>query len=192
MIKKKKAKKETFPEQKGRKKMAKLPAKVFLIGFMGSGKSHWGRIWADKMDVPFFDLDTRIEKAFKMKVTNIFEKKGEEKFRELERYHLRKFQNKNNFLLACGGGTPCFSDNMEWMKAQGNVFYLKAKPELIINRLMYETAHRPVIKDVKPGELLPLIQNKILEREPYYLQAHHVLHVDELDENSLSVFLLPK
>lgn len=156
---------------------------------MGSGKSHWGRIWAAKTGIPFFDLDTSIEKAFRMKITGIFEKEGEEKFREMERYHLRKFERKKNYLLACGGGTPCFSDNMEWMKTHGKVFYLKAKPELIIDHLLHETAHRPVIKDVKPGELLPFIQKKLLEREPYYLQANHVLNVDELHENSLMVFL---
>ena len=163
--------------------------KIFLIGFMGSGKTHWGRIWAGKSGIPFFDLDTRIEKAFRMKITDIFEKKGEEKFRELERHHLRKFERKKNYLLACGGGTPCFSDNMEWMKTQGKVFYLKASPALIINNLRHETAHRPVIKDVNPEELLPFIKNKLSEREPNYLQAHHVLNVDELDENSLPVFL---
>lgn len=156
---------------------------------MGSGKSHWGRIWSDRTGIPFSDLDIKIEKAFGMKITDIFEKKGEEKFRELERYHLRKFENKKNFLLACGGGTPCFSDNMEWMKTQGIVLYLKATPEFIVEKLMHETSHRPVIKDVNPLELLPFIKSKLLEREPYYLHANHVLNVDELNETSLSVFL---
>ncbi len=157
---------------------------------MGSGKSHWGRIWADRTGIPFSDLDIKIEKAFRMKITDIFEKKGEEKFRELERYYLREFENKKSFLLACGGGTPCFSDNMEWMKMQGMVFYLKAKPELIVDHLMHETAQRPVIKNINLEELLTFIKNKLLEREPYYLQAHHVLNVDQLDENSLSDFFL--
>ncbi len=156
---------------------------------MGSGKTHWGRIWAAKAGLPFFDLDTRIENAFGKKITYVFEKKGEEKFREMERYHLRKFERKKNFLLACGGGTPCFSDNMEWMKSKGTVFYLKATPELIISHLIHETDHRPVVKNVSPTELLPFIQNKLLEREPYYTEAHHVLKVDELNENSLSSFL---
>ena len=163
----------------------------FLIGFMGSGKTYCGKIWAKKNKLAFYDLDVKIEKASRMKINDIFEKKGEEKFREMERYHLRKFENKKNFLLACGGGTPCFFDNMEWMKREGKVFYLKATPELIVDQLMYETAHRPVIKDVMPGELLPFIQKKLLEREHYYLQAHHVINVDELDENSLLRFLSP-
>ncbi len=159
---------------------------------MGSGKTHWGRIWAAKTGIPFFDLDAIIENAFGMKIKDIFEKQGEEKFRDLEKYHLRKFENEKNFLLACGGGTPCFSDNMDWMKSNGNVFYLRATPQLIVDRLKNETAHRPVIKDVnREEELLPFIQKKLIEREPYYLQAHHILNVDELDENSLSSFISP-
>ncbi|MEO6221576.1 MAG: shikimate kinase [Ginsengibacter sp.] len=164
--------------------------KIFLIGFMGSGKSHWGRIWGAKTDIPFFDLDTRIEKAFKMSVHDIFEQKGEEKFRELERYHLRKFQSKRNFLLACGGGTPCFDENMEWMKINGKVFYLKATPELILDRVMHETEQRPILKKINPSELLFFIQKKLMEREPFYARADYILNVQELDENSLSVFNL--
>ncbi len=98
MTKKKAEKEYKSPKRKGRNKVVRLPVKIFLVGFMGSGKSHWGRIWADKAGIPFFDLDTKIEKAFRMTIARIFEKKGEEKFRELERYHLRKFEKKKNFL----------------------------------------------------------------------------------------------
>ncbi|WP_202552072.1 shikimate kinase [Ginsengibacter hankyongi] len=181
---------EQIPEKKSKKVIA-LPVKIFLIGFMGSGKTHWGKIWAKNESLTFYDLDGRIKKAFKMSITEIFEKKGEEKFRELERYHLRKFESKKNFLLACGGGTPCFSDNMDWMKSQGKVFYLKAEPELLLQQVMHETEKRPVIKKVNPSELLFFIQKKLEEREPYYSQADVILNVDELNENSLSLFLTP-
>ncbi|MEP7253124.1 MAG: shikimate kinase [Ginsengibacter sp.] len=177
-------------EQRVSKRVFNLPDKFFLIGFMGSGKSHWGKIWSAKTKLPFYDLDHRIEKAFKITIAEIFEIKGEEKFRELERYHLRKFSRKKRYLLACGGGTPCFSDNLQWMKSEGTVIYLKASPELIVQRLTHETAHRPVIKNVKPSELLSFIKNKLTEREPFYLQADHVLNVEEFDEHTLSVFLI--
>ena len=179
---------EKIPVKK-RKKVIALPVKIFLIGFMGSGKTHWGRAWAKNEALTFYDLDSEIEKAFKMTIAEIFEKKGEEKFRELERYHLRKFESKKNFLLACGGGTPCFSDNLQWMKSQGKVFYLKAEPELLLQQVMHETEKRPVIKKVNPSELLFFIQKKLEEREPYYAQADVILNVDELNENSLSFFL---
>ena len=156
---------------------------------MGSGKTHWGRIWASKSGLTFFDLDARIEKAFRMKISDIFEKKGEEKFRELERYHLRKFEHKKNFLLACGGGTPCFSDNMEWMKQQGKVFYLKAKAQLILEQVMNETEQRPLLKKINPSELLFFIQKKLMEREPYYSKADFILNVEDLNEDSIPILL---
>ncbi len=171
------------------KKIVHLPLKIFLIGFMGSGKSYWGRIWAHKMKIRFFDLDTRIEKAFRMKITDIFERKGEDKFRELERYHLRKFENKKNFLLACGGGTPCFSDNLEWMKSEGKVFYLKADAETILDKVIHETEQRPVLKKIDSAELLHFIQKKLMEREPYYSGADFILDVENLNESSLQAIL---
>ena len=171
------------------KKIISLPRKLFLIGFMGSGKTHWGRIWSSKSGVAFFDLDARIEKAFRMKIPDIFEKKGEEKFRELERYHLRKFEHKKNFLLACGGGTPCFSDNMEWMKQQGQVFYLKAPARVILEQVMHEKEQRPLLKKLNPSELLFFIQKKLAEREPFYSQADFILNVKELNEDSISILL---
>jgi shikimate kinase len=185
---KKLPKKNALLESPG-KKIISLPRKLFLIGFMGSGKTHWGRIWASKSGMTFFDLDTRIEKAFRMKISDIFEKKGEEKFRELERYHLRKFEHKKNFLLACGGGTPCFSDNMEWMKQQGKVFYLKAKADLILEQVMNETEQRPLLKKINPSELLFFIQKKLIEREPYYAQADFILNVEDLNEDSILILL---
>ncbi len=172
-----------------KKSIVGLPVRIFLIGFMGSGKTHWGRIWSADSGIPFFDLDVRIEKAFKITITAIFEKKGEVKFRELERLHLMKFQRKKNFILACGGGTPCFSDNMKWMKSQGMVFYLKASPTQIINHIVHETSHRPLLSDINPAELSTFIENKLIEREPYYSQADVILDVNELDNKSLSAFI---
>ncbi len=96
---------------------------IFLIGFMGSGKSHWGHIWAKKSGYSFYDLDSEIEKSFKLTVEEIFEKHGEEKFREMERYHLRKFETKKRYLLSCGGGTPCLFDNLESMQQHGKIIY---------------------------------------------------------------------
>jgi shikimate kinase len=174
---------------KREKKIISLPRKFFIIGFMGSGKTHWGRIWAAKSGLNFFDLDEVIEHAFGMKITDIFEKKGEEKFRELERYHLRKFEHTKNFLLACGGGTPCFSDNMEWMKTQGPIFYLKAKAPLILEQVMNETEERPLLKKVNPSELLFFIQKKLKEREPYYSKADFILNVETLKEDSIPAVL---
>jgi len=152
---------------------------------MGSGKSHWGHIWALENGFTFYDLDTQIEKAFKMPVEEIFEKHGEDKFREMERYHLRKFENKKNYLLSCGGGTPCFFDNLEWMKLHGKIIYLKASSKYILDRVMDETSKRPLLKEVNAAELLFFIEKKLKEREPVYLKADRVLDVAKLRKNSL-------
>lgn len=166
-----------------------FPMKIFLIGFMGSGKTYWGKIWAEKNNLSFFDLDIEIEKSMQLTITEIFETKGEQKFREIESEYLRKFEGKNNFLLACGGGTPCFLNNLKWMKSQGRVIYLEASPEKILKNLRNETGQRPVIKNIPPEELLVFIRKKISERELFYSAADEVLNVDELDENVLSILL---
>lgn len=154
---------------------------------MGSGKSHWGHIWALEEGYTFYDLDTEIEKVFELPVEQIFEKHGEEKFREMERYHLRKFESSKKCLVACGGGAPCFFDNLEWMKQHGTVIYLKASPEYILNRVMDETEKRPLLKKINSSELLFFIEQKLKERDPVYLQADHVLEVSSLNKNSLKL-----
>lgn len=156
---------------------------------MGSGKTHWGSIWAKENGLTFHDLDEIIEGEYGKTIADIFETEGEEKFRERERDHLRQFKNKKNFILACGGGTPCFSNNMEWMKTQGKVIYLKGKPETLLKQLTNETEKRPVIKEVDPSGLLLFIQNKLEEREPYYSMADYIFNVDELNHSSLSYLL---
>lgn len=154
---------------------------------MGSGKSYWGKIWAKNNALSFYDLDEQIELSFEMRVEQIFEKHGEEKFREMERLYLKKFENKKGYLISCGGGTPCFYDNMEWMQQNGKIIYLKASPQYILERVMLETAKRPLMKDVNSSELLFFIQTKLKEREPVYNKADFILEVEQLDENSLEI-----
>jgi len=153
---------------------------------MGSGKSHWGHIWASKNGYTFYDLDAQIEKGFKMTVEEIFQKHGEEKFREMERLYLHKMATKKKYLLSCGGGTPCFFDNLTFMKLHGKVIYLKASPEYILERIMDETLKRPLLKEVNQSELLFFIQKKLKEREPVYLKADYILEVEKLSNDSLS------
>jgi shikimate kinase len=152
---------------------------------MGSGKSHWGRIWANVNGYTFYDLDEEIEKTCKMTVEEIFKKHGEFKFREMEKIHLQKFEKKKKCLIACGGGAPCFFENMNYMRSQGVVIYLKAAPQYILDRVMDETSKRPLLKEVNTSELLFFIQQKLKEREPQYLKAHYILEVTSLKKNSL-------
>lgn len=154
---------------------------------MGSGKSHWGKIWAKETGFTFHDLDEEVEKSLNMSVEKIFEKYGEKKFREMERDHLRKFDNSEKRLVACGGGTPCFFHNMDWMKSHGKVIYLKAAPENILKRVMDEKNKRPLLKELNTSELLFFIEKKLAEREAFYSKADHIFDVSALNEKSLNL-----
>jgi shikimate kinase len=164
--------------------------KFFLIGFMGSGKTHWGNIWAKDLDITFFDLDEQIEQAEQKTVVEIFEKRGEAYFREKEADALRSFAQKDNCIIACGGGTPCFNKNVQWMNKNGTTIYLQAAPQDILLRVMEERSKRPLIKNLNEAELLFFIQQKLKEREPFYTQAKIILQTNVLSYTTLSTLNL--
>ncbi len=159
--------------------------KIFLIGFMGSGKTYWGRIWAANGGLEFYDLDELIEKTENRSVTVIFGEKGENYFREKEAALLRTFSEKENFLLACGGGVPCFKDNIHWMNANGTTVYLSASPLYLFEKITNEKDKRPLLKNLNPGEVLFFIEQKLKERNPLYQQAKITLKVNTLNDKSL-------
>lgn len=161
-------------------------ANIFLLGFMGSGKTYWGKIWAKQMGLTFYDLDEVIEAGQGKTIAQIFEKDGEEHFRGIETIALQSFAEKKDCIIACGGGTACFNDNMQWMNNNGTTIYLSALPQYIFNSVAAEKDKRPLIKKINEAELLFFIEQKLKEREPFYKQAKFILPVDELDENSLS------
>jgi shikimate kinase len=166
-----------------------LGDKIFLIGFMGSGKTHWGKIWAAKSGLQFFDLDEVIEQEEKKSVAEIFSQKGETYFRQKEMEILQTFATKENCIIACGGGTPCFNNNMQWMNANGTTVYLLATAKEIFNRVITEQQKRPLIKDFSPQELLVFIENKLQEREIYYSQAKIILPVSAIKADSINSIL---
>lgn len=166
----------------------KRPA-IFLIGFMGSGKTHWGTIWSEKYKLPFLDLDDAIEKQEGLTIAAIFQKYGEQGFREMEKRQLRKALNPGGLLIACGGGTPCFQDNMNWMKKNGIVVYLRATPEYLLTRVINERAKRPLLKEIDEEELLLFIQKKLQARSSVYQQADLIVDAQALTQNSLDVIL---
>jgi shikimate kinase len=159
---------------------------IFLIGFMGSGKSYWGNIWSRQSGLPFFDLDEVIEQQQQKTIAQIFEHDGEPFFRKLEMEVLHTFTGKQNCIVACGGGTPCFNNNMEWMNANGITVYLKATPSQITNRVIGEQYKRPLIKNLTPAELHTFIEKKLEEREIFYLQARHIFPVNDVKENTIN------
>ncbi len=163
--------------------------KIFLIGFMGSGKTFWGKKWAEKSRFKFYDLDRKVEEEQGKTIAEIFDEDDEDHFRELETIVLRKLNSKNNIIVATGGGTPCFNNNISWMNENGTSVYLESSPENILKRLVGEKEKRPLIKNLKDDKLLFYIAQKIKERETFYNQAKIILDVDDLSENYLPDFL---
>lgn len=154
---------------------------VFLIGFMGSGKTTWGKKLANALQVPFVDLDHEIVEHIGMSIPEYFSKYGEEKFRGLEREILFAQQNKSG-IISTGGGTPCYFQNMDWLLDNGIVLYLKHSPKSLWNRLNQSDINkRPALKGMTGDDLLQFIESKLEERAPFYDRAH--ILVDQLNTN---------
>lgn len=166
-----------------------MSTNVFLIGFMGSGKSYWAEVWAKKYGRKLLDLDVAIEQYFGKNIATIFHEIGEEEFRRAELKILKQIPAQSSMIVACGGGAPVFFDNMNWMLENGTVIYLKANPGLLARRLMPERNERPLLKNLNDEELLKFIREKLNSREPIYRQAHHTLDAADLNEDSLNFLI---
>ncbi len=145
--------------------------RIFLIGFMGSGKSTVGRNLANALKWKFIDLDTYIEDKQGFLVSEIFSRDGESVFRLMEQQALEEVSKMDNVVIATGGGVPCFFNNMENMKQAGLTMYLKLSPESLLQRLLPARKTRPLIADKSDAELLLYIEKKLEERESFYCQA---------------------
>jgi len=160
--------------------------KIFLIGFMGSGKTTAGRKLASRLNWSFIDLDELIERDNGMSVAEIFAERGEEWFRTAESKALRELENSRNTVISTGGGTPCFFGNMEFMLKNGLTVYLKMTPEKLSRRLARSTAGRPLLKDIGNKELPVHISALLAERELWYSKAEIVL---EIESGNISALL---
>ena len=132
--------------------------KLFLIGMMGSGKSHWKKKLAAKMKVGGYDLDFLVESHEEKTISELFAEDGEEYFRKSEAKVLRWFAEKKAFVLATGGGTPCFHNNMQWMNEQGVTVWIDESVDVLAARLAPEKEHRPLIRDLSDTELTGYLQ----------------------------------
>lgn len=155
--------------------------KLFLIGFMGAGKSYWGKQLAEHFGLPYFDLDEVIVEREDMPVADIFSEKGEAYFRDLEGEVLRELALSNDsFLISCGGGTPCFSDAMDFMNANGTTIWLNPSIPVIVERLQRKQYKRPLIQDFSKEDLLSFTEKKLAERQPFYEQSQVIISDDEI------------
>lgn len=146
---------------------------VFLIGYMGCGKTTLGEVLARQMGVPFIDLDEYIERQQGMTIVEIFAREGEERFRQLETAALGEVAAMDGVIIACGGGTPCHGNNMTLMNEMGVTVWLTTSPERITARLLLpeQRVKRPKFNDLPDEAFLPLVQRELERRSPYYNQA---------------------
>lgn len=152
--------------------------RIILIGYMGAGKTTIGKALAKELGLDFYDLDWYIEDRFHKTVAQIFAEKGEEGFRDIERHMLHEAAEFENVVVACGGGTPCFFDNMEYMNRQGETVYLNASPHALKEHLLMGKSQRPLIQGKTPEELEQYIQQTLEVRRPYYEQAKHTIDIE--------------
>jgi shikimate kinase len=152
--------------------------KIFLIGFMGSGKTHWGRQLSDKLGIRFFDLDEQVSEQAGKPIPEIFEQDGEELFRQLEKEVLHIIsESHDSFVMACGGGSPCYFNNIEYMNQAGTTVWINTPLETLFERLVKEKDNRPLIRNLSDEQLKGFIAKKFADRRIYYEQAR--LKVDE-------------
>ena len=156
--------------------------RIILIGYMGSGKTTVGKALSKETGMMFYDLDWYIESRMRKSVSQIFAEKGEEGFRKIEYNMLHEVAEFEDVIISCGGGTPCFFDNMDYLNQQGDVVYLKATPETLYKHLLMAKVERPLLKDKTPDELIAYITEHLKQRAPFYEKARHILDVNVLDE----------
>lgn len=160
--------------------------RIYLLGFMGTGKSSQGKKLASKLGYKFLDTDQMIKKACGASINEIFRDKGESWFRDMEADVLRATVMYPNAVIACGGGTPCYFNNMQWMMARGITIYMQQPVDRLFGRLKSRKAKRPLIAHLDDAALKVYIIEKLSQRNYFYQKAH--LTVD-LSENGVKDIL---
>jgi len=145
--------------------------RIYLIGFMGSGKTTHGNQLAKKLGWTFTDMDAEITAQSGLSIPEIFDQHGEACFRLREAELIRSLADQHHCVISTGGGVPCFHDNMLLMNRTGLTVYLKLPPAALLNRLEHSKTERPLLKGKSTDELLEFITSRLADREPYYNQA---------------------
>ncbi len=158
--------------------------RIFLIGFMGSGKTTVGKLLAQKLEFSFIDLDQYIENRLLKNISTLFTEGGEDSFRAIEHKLLLEVAQIDNVVVSTGGGTACFHNNMEIMNEAGISIYLKISHQILQNRLQKAKEFRPLIKDKTDQELFAFILEALQKREKYYQQASLIVSNNEPEEDA--------
>lgn len=151
---------------------------IFLIGYMGCGKTTVGRPLAKALGLRFIDMDHFIADKYHCTIPELFEAKGEEGFRQIERDTLHELASTENTVISTGGGSPCFFDNIDRMNRSGTTIYLKVSPEGLVKRLAHGRDKRPLLRGKSDEELLEFIRDSLAKRDRYYGQARIIVDCD--------------
>ncbi len=149
--------------------------RIYLVGFMGCGKSSLGKRLARKLHYSFLDLDQEVEQNTGKTISEIFRQEGEDWFRRKEQELLHATTGMSRAVIATGGGTPYYFDNMDFMNAQGVTVYLKMSPVSLTYRLEHARKKRPLVSELKGEELFRFVRDKLESREPFYSRAHCII-----------------
>ena len=155
--------------------------RIYLIGYMGCGKSTLGRKLAKHGGLQFIDMDHYIEKRNYKTVPQIFAEDGEAEFRKKERKALEELSEFSKVVIATGGGAPCFFDNVDLMNRTGKTIYLNIDPKILADRLMKSKTERPLIKGKSEEELVAFIGENLTKRNEFYMQAHYQITQPDVD-----------
>lgn len=163
--------------------------RVFLIGYMGCGKSTIGRYIAKDMGWRFIDMDDYVEKQIGCSISQFFADKGEDEFRKAEAQALKNLASEHNAIIATGGGAPCHFDNIDVMRAAGLTIYIKVEPEILAARLKDAKNQRPLLAGKSDDELLDFISSQLKNREPFYSKAEMSVDGDRLPFSAYKPFI---
>ena len=158
--------------------------RIFLIGYMGAGKTTLGKAFSRELGLTFIDLDWYIEERFHKTVQQLFSERGEQGFRELEQKMLHEVAEFEDVVISAGGGTPCFFDNMDYMNACGDTVFLQVEPEVLFRRLKVAKQQRQLLANKSDEELMNFICEALQKRHPFYSQAKLLFRADELEDKS--------
>lgn len=158
--------------------------RLFIVGYMASGKTTFGKALARSLGWDFIDLDFYIEQRFRKSVREIFASEGEDSFRLKENAMLREVGEFENTVISCGGGTPCFFDNMDFMNARGTTVFLNTEPECIVRRLVANNSRRPLMAGKSEDEIRSEVAKGLKVRNSHYSRAEILFPGDLLEDRS--------
>ncbi len=159
--------------------------RIYLIGYMGCGKSTLGRRLSEHLNVQFVDMDHYIEMRNHKTIPQIFEEEGENGFRNKERKALEELSEFTDIVIATGGGAPCFFDNIDLMNKSGKTIYINIDPAILADRLLKSKTERPLIKGKSREELVAFIDQTLTKRNKFYKQAQFEINQPDVDLKTL-------